>query len=49
VGDLGDERIVRIGICKHGADGEENCSGLILIDLGGEKELPFEMVRAGDH
>ena len=27
VGDFGSERIVRVGICKHGADREEDCVG----------------------
>lgn len=53
VGDLWYQRVVRVRVCEHGADGEEDC-GAPCQYRAGERlvagcSVPFEMVSAGLH
>ncbi len=49
MGNFGDKWVVGVGVSEHRADGEEDLE--ILVDAGsnGREDVPFEMVKAGDH
>ena len=49
VGNLGDKRVVGVGVSEHRADGEENCLISRHKRRGPMDGIPLEIVRAGDH
>ena len=54
VSDLGNERIIRVGVCEHRADGEEDYRYMLVslaIRLYDRRigYVPLEIVRAGLH
>ena len=53
MGDLGDKRVVGVGVCQHGADREKNyvtyLSARALQTLVRRWVLPLEIVNAGLH